>query len=112
MSGQGVSGAARGRKGLMGDPMPATVEPMLATIGGLPSDASAWALELKWDGVRAITRLSSGEVRATGRRGVPVHDRYPELAALSGLLPGQDAVLDGEIVAFDEAAPSFERLQR
>jgi bifunctional non-homologous end joining protein LigD len=97
----------------MGDPMPTRVEPMLATTGELPADAADWGLELKWDGVRVITYISGDSVRATGRRGNDIADRYPELAALADLLPGHQAVLDGEVVAFDRAGrPSFERLQR
>ncbi len=97
----------------MGDPMPTRVEPMLATTGDIPADAARWGLELKWDGVRVVTYLSGETVRATGRRGNDIADRYPELAALADLLPGHQAVLDGEVVAFDRAGrPSFERLQR
>ncbi len=39
--------------------------------------------------------------------------RYPELHPLAGALDGHDALLDGEIVTFDDQGrPSFERLQR
>lgn len=97
----------------MGDPIPVNVQPMLATASGLPHDTAAWALELKWDGVRMITYLTDGTVRAVGRRGIEATERYPELHALTDLMPDQTAVLDGEIVAFDEhGRPSFERLQR
>jgi DNA ligase D-like protein (predicted ligase) len=93
--------------------MPDRVEPMLATTGELPLQPDRWGLELKWDGVRAIAYVSGGKVRATGRRGTDVTDRYPELEALGDLLPAHDAVLDGEIVAFDgHGRPSFERLQQ
>jgi bifunctional non-homologous end joining protein LigD len=93
--------------------MPNRVEPMLATTGDVPSDAGRWGLEIKWDGVRVITYVSGDVVRATGRRGNEVADRYPEVAALADLLPGHQAVLDGEMVAFDgDGRPSFERLQR
>jgi DNA ligase D-like protein (predicted ligase) len=97
----------------MGDPMPWVVEPMTATAGDLPDETSAWALELKWDGVRAITYLDGkGGVRATGRRGTEIGARYPELSGLADLLPHHGAVLDGEVVAFEQGRPSFERLQR
>ena len=93
--------------------MPNRVEPMLATTGDIPSDAGRWGLEIKWDGVRVITYVSGDAVRATGRRGNEVADRYPEVAALVDMLPGHQAVLDGEVVAFDrDGRPSFERLQR
>jgi bifunctional non-homologous end joining protein LigD len=93
--------------------MPSRVEPMLATTGDIPSDAGRWGLEIKWDGVRVITYVSGDAVRATGRRGNEIADRYPEVAALVDMLPGHQAVLDGEMVAFDsDGRPSFERLQR
>jgi bifunctional non-homologous end joining protein LigD len=93
--------------------MPNRVEPMLATTGDIPSDAGRWGLEIKWDGVRVITYISGDVVRATGRRGNEVADRYPEVAALADMLPGHQAVLDGEVVAFDhDGRPSFGRLQR
>jgi bifunctional non-homologous end joining protein LigD len=92
--------------------MPDNVQPMLATVGELPDDVDRWALELKWDGVRAIVYVSGGKVRVVGRRGIEATGRYPELQALADLLPDQTAVLDGEIVAFDEGRPSLERLQQ
>ncbi|RAY13519.1 DNA polymerase LigD [Actinomadura craniellae] len=85
---------------------------MLATTGELPADAEHWALEVKWDGVRVITRVSKGRVRAAGRRGTEVAARYPELSALGDLVPDRDAILDGEVVAFHRGRPSFDRLQR
>lgn len=96
----------------MGAPMPDNIQPMLATTGELPQDVAHWALEVKWDGVRAIVYVSGGRVRVVGRRGIDATSRYPELQALADLLPDQTAVIDGEIVAFDSAGrPSFERLQ-
>ncbi len=85
---------------------------MLAVTGGLPDDPENWALELKWDGVRALAEVGPEGVRVLARRGVPITSTYPELGALADLLAGHRAVLDGEIVAFDRGRPSFERLQR
>ncbi|WP_019634706.1 non-homologous end-joining DNA ligase [Actinomadura atramentaria] len=91
--------------------LPWPIEPMTAVSGDLPADAERWGLELKWDGVRVVAQVGGG-VRAAGRRGTDVADRYPELSGLADLLPGRTAVLDGEIVAFDGGLPSFGRLQR
>lgn len=87
---------------------------MLATAGELPRGAWAarFGYEVKWDGIRVITYVTGGDVRATGRRTNDVTVRYPEVSALAGLLGSHGAVLDGEVVAFDAAGrPSFERLQ-
>lgn len=92
--------------------MPWPVQPMMADTGELPEDADRWGLELKWDGVRVITYVSAEGVRASGRRTTELAGRYPELSGLADLLPHHDVILDGEVVAFEDGRPSFERLQR
>jgi bifunctional non-homologous end joining protein LigD len=93
--------------------MPRNLEPMLATAAKRPPDGDEWAFELKWDGVRALAFAEPDELRLSVRRGTDVAQRYPELAGLSEALAGRAAILDGEVVAFDEAgAPSFGLLQR
>jgi bifunctional non-homologous end joining protein LigD len=94
--------------------MPEQLVPMLARPGRLPADDDeGWAYEIKWDGVRAITYWQPGELRIESRNLNDVSARYPELRALGPQLGSREAVLDGEIVAFDEGGrPSFERLQR
>ena len=86
---------------------------MLATAGELPSapDEQAWAFEMKWDGVRAVVYVD-GDVRVLTRNDREVGATYPELRGLSDALAGRPLVLDGEIVALDEAGrPSFGQLQ-
>ncbi|XRQ12069.1 non-homologous end-joining DNA ligase [Actinomadura welshii] len=85
---------------------------MAASTRGLPPNGGQWGLELKWDGVRVLAHVSADGARATGRRGGDVTSRYPELSALADLLPSHDVILDGEVVAFQDGRPSFERLQR
>jgi bifunctional non-homologous end joining protein LigD len=81
---------------------------MLATPGPLPS-GPGWAYEFKWDGVRALATIDRGRLRLHARSGAEITAAYPELAALGGAL--EHAVLDGEIVALDEAGrPSFTAL--
>lgn len=90
------------------------MEPMLATaVTELPS-GPGWAFEFKWDGVRAlldVTETATAErVRFRSRNGNDVSGGYPELVAqASGI---GDALLDGEIVAFEDGRPSFGRLQQ
>ena len=85
---------------------------MLAAAGPLPA-GPGWAFEFKYDGVRAVTYVSDGRVRALSRNGNDVTDAYPEVGELATLLTGRDAVLDGEIVALEAGdRPSFARLQQ
>jgi bifunctional non-homologous end joining protein LigD len=94
------------------EPMPDRIEPMLARTGPLPPDDRRWAYEIKWDGVRAIGYVDGGRLRLASRNGRDITPRYPELRELGRALAGREAVLDGEVVAFDaEGRPSFQRLQ-
>jgi bifunctional non-homologous end joining protein LigD len=93
--------------------MPEVVQPMLARLSTLPADESDWAFEVKWDGVRAITHSQPGRISFISRNGNDVTAAYPELRALNRALGSHEAILDGEIVAFDEQGrPSFQALQR
>jgi len=95
------------------EPMPEHVPPMLARSGPLPPDAGGWEFEVKWDGVRAIAYARPGRLRLESRNLNDMSDSYPEVRGLLRQLGMHEAVLDGEIVAFDEAGrPSFGRLQR
>ena len=83
---------------------------MLATaVTALPS-GDGWAYEFKWDGVRALIDVNEGGVRVQSRAGNDITGGYPELVGQADGI--EDALLDGEIVAFDEGRPSFERLQQ
>ena len=86
---------------------------MLATPAHQPPDGDGWAFEIKWDGVRALAFLDGGGTRIASRRGEDASRRYPELAEMAAALGGRAAVLDGEVVAFDDAGrPSFQTLQQ
>jgi bifunctional non-homologous end joining protein LigD len=87
--------------------------PMLAQLGSLPSvRGEEWAVEMKWDGVRALVYLEDGGVRLLSRNGKDVTAAYPELQLMAGATGRRPAVVDGEIVAFDDAGrPSFGALQ-
>jgi len=85
---------------------------MLATPGRLPEEG-AWAFEFKWDGVRAIAYVDEGGIRLLSRNDRDVTVSYPELRAVGAPLGGRRAVVDGEIVAFDDGGrPSFGALQQ
>ncbi|MGN6258749.1 MAG: DNA ligase D [Solirubrobacterales bacterium] len=95
------------------DPFPENVVPMLAHLSTLPRDDGKWAVEVKWDGIRAIAYCKPGRVELQTRNLNDVTVQYPEVRRISRALGAHDAVLDGELVAFDEnGRPSFERLQQ
>jgi bifunctional non-homologous end joining protein LigD len=82
---------------------------MLATRSPAIVRGQEWAYEIKWDGVRTLLFFDGEEVRLRSRRGLDVTSKYPEVGGIRLALP---AILDGEIVALDDAGrPSFERLQ-
>lgn len=83
---------------------------MLAVNRAEPFDDAGWWFEIKWDGYRAIVGAAHGVVRARSRRGLDLLGPFPELRAVE--IP-DGVVVDGEIVAFDDAGrPSFSLLQR
>jgi bifunctional non-homologous end joining protein LigD len=93
-------------------PLPAALAPMLAAPGTPPRTRLAeWAVEMKWDGVRALAVISGGGLRLVSRTGKDITATYPDVAGLGTAVAGSDAVLDGEIVAFAEGRPDFEALQ-
>lgn len=95
------------------DPLPDLVRPMLCRAGDLPKTARGWACEFKWDGVRAVAYVDGGRVRIKSRNDLDITAAYPELRPLGRVLGSRPAVLDGEIVAFDDLnRPSFGLLQQ
>lgn len=93
-------------------PMPELFEPMAATPATLPDDDENWAYELKWDGVRTLAFAEPGHLRLFSRTRRDVTRQYPEIRGLANALGARHVVLDGELVAFDDAGrPSFQRIQ-
>lgn len=95
------------------DPFPEPFVPMLARLSELPPKDDGWAVEVKWDGVRAIAYCRPGRLELRTRNLNDVTRQYPEVGRLARQIGARDAVLDGELVAFDDdGRPSFERLQQ
>jgi len=92
---------------------PPSMPPMLAEGGYKPFDDPAWWFEPKLDGIRSIADLSTDLTRLITRRGRDVETQYPELHMIHELVDQVNAIMDGEIVAFDEEGKnSFEALQQ
>jgi DNA ligase-1 len=78
--------------------------PIASPEEGLSYFAEA-AVEDKYDGIRAQAHVANGEVKFFSRTRDEITDSFPELpGALAGL--SQDAILDGEIVAWEYAGDS------
>ena len=88
------------------------IEPMLLLrTDALPDDSRRWEYQLKLDGYRAIGFKTGGKVHLRSRNDNDFSARYPALAKALTTLP-DETVVDGEVVALDEAGrPSFTLLQ-
>jgi len=86
--------------------------PMKASLGYLPA-GDDWAFEIKWDGYRTIVHISNGEVRLQSTAGHDVTSRWPELGGIAGAVNASSAILDGELLVFDDKGrPRFDLVQR
>jgi bifunctional non-homologous end joining protein LigD len=93
--------------------VPPTIAPMLAEGGWKAFDDPKWWFEPKFDGIRSVTSLATDLTRLVTRRGRDVTHQYPELHMIHELVDQVNAVIDAEIVAFDEGGRnSFEALQQ
>ncbi|HEY2324776.1 MAG TPA: DNA ligase D, partial [Thermoanaerobaculia bacterium] len=87
--------------------------PMLATlVTEPPPDDKNWAYELKYDGFRALTAITNGDMAIWSRNELDLVPRFPHVAKAVAKLKADDVVFDGEIVAEDEkGVPRFQLLQ-
>ncbi|MGF0310354.1 ATP-dependent DNA ligase [Rhodococcus sp. IEGM1428] len=95
------------------NPTPKNISPMLATAGdilGLGDDE--WSFEGKWDGFRIVAELTHGSMTLRTRSGNDYSEKFGALQSLADDLSDHDAVVDGEVVVFDDnGISSFEMLQ-
>jgi bifunctional non-homologous end joining protein LigD len=82
------------------------MRPMLATRGTHVPSGEEWQHEVKWDGMRVLVDVRRGATRIFSRNENDATVSFPELTGL----PVEDAMLDGEVVAFDDGMPSFAAL--
>jgi bifunctional non-homologous end joining protein LigD len=92
---------------------PRRFQPMLAEGGWKAFDDDGWWFEPKLDGIRCLAEMTTGETKLITRSGRDVTSQYPDIHMIHELVDEVNAVLDGEIVAFDhEGKNSFEALQQ
>jgi bifunctional non-homologous end joining protein LigD len=90
---------------------PDWIDPMLATLSDERDLGDGWVLERKLDGIRCLAFVRGGRVTLLSRTRKPLS--FPAVVqALADV--GEDAILDGEVVAVDAHGEplGFQALQR
>ena len=94
-------------------PLPDTPAVMLASLAAEPFDHPDWISEPKYDGLRVLARFDGEELTLISRNGKSQNFQFPEVAAVLRDALDRPAVVDGEIVCFDDAGKtSFRALQQ
>lgn len=83
--------------------------PKLRTV---PPSGPDWLHEIKFDGFRIQLHKSGDEVRLFSRNGKDFTDRFPSIRDAVATLPAGGAIIDGEIVAFDETGKPDSLIRR
>jgi bifunctional non-homologous end joining protein LigD len=92
--------------------MPAELKPELATLTEEPPSGPGWIYEIKLDGYRTLAFIKGGEIRLISRTGKEWTGPLEPIAAACADLGVENAILDGEVVAFaGDGTTSFQRLQ-
>lgn len=86
----------------MKDPVPFPIAPMLATLVAEPFDRAGWIYEEKYDGYRILASKQGRLVDLRSRNSKDKTGQFGEIAEAVAILPVLSAVLDGEVVGFDD----------
>jgi bifunctional non-homologous end joining protein LigD len=86
--------------------MPTAIYPMLATSIEAAFDSPEWFFEIKWDGYRAIAFLEQAGVHLVSRNQNDLTGQYADLHDMAQFVDAKTAILDGEVIAFDEQGKS------
>jgi bifunctional non-homologous end joining protein LigD len=94
-------------------PLPDFIRPCLALLGDKAPEDADWIHEIKFDGYRIQTRIDRGESKLLTRQALDWSAKFATIAEAVASLPVEQAIIDGEIIAEDEAGlPSFSALQQ
>ncbi|MCI0750706.1 MAG: non-homologous end-joining DNA ligase [Flammeovirgaceae bacterium] len=87
------------------------VEPMLSESSDKPPRGEDYVYEVKWDGIRALTSVSDGQVKIMTRNQHDVTKKFPELLDVSKSFRATCGLFDAEIVSLDKSGkPDFKKV--
>jgi bifunctional non-homologous end joining protein LigD len=92
--------------------MPSSIDPMLATLATKAFSDPDWLYEIKWDGFRIQAIVTDRRVRLLTRNLKDGATYFPTLLSAPTWIEAREAIVDGEVVALDDAGrPEFSLLQ-
>jgi DNA ligase D-like protein (predicted ligase) len=94
-------------------PMLAAPTPMLCTLVAEPFDNPDWIFEPKYDGLRVLGRFDGRDLTLLSRNQASQNFQFPDVVTALRDTLRRPAVVDGEVVCFDESGhSSFRSLQQ
>jgi bifunctional non-homologous end joining protein LigD len=94
-------------------PLPVAPQPMLCTLIAEPFNNPDWLFEPKFDGLRVLGRFDGEELVLLSRKSQSQSFNFPDVAAALRASLKRRAIVDGEVVCFDEhGRSSFRALQQ
>jgi bifunctional non-homologous end joining protein LigD len=88
-------------RGTRGHALPASLKPMLATLVDKVPAEEGWVFELKYDGVRLLSRCDGDDVRCISRNGIEWTHKVGPVADALTKLELEGAWVDGELIVSD-----------
>jgi bifunctional non-homologous end joining protein LigD len=83
-------------------PFPIEFKPELATLVKEVPDNPNWSYEIKFDGIRIISKVENGRVSLLTRNNKDWTRKLPQIVKAIEALQLDNAILDGELVALDQ----------
>ena len=78
------------------------IEFQLPSLADEPPEGDGWLHEIKHDGYRTQLVIERGKARALTRRGFDWSSKYGDIVEAAAALPVKSAILDGEVIVFNE----------
>ena len=91
--------------------LPKFRDPQLCTLVDDVPTGNGWIHEVKYDGYRALIAIGGGKAKVFTRGGLDWTDKFAGIAEAAAALPVSSALIDGEIVAFQNGRPDFSTLK-